>query len=42
MKAQSIQQFAIVQSDSAPAFEEQLNARLMDLSEKNAQGQSCM
>ena len=42
MKAQSIQQFAIVQSDSAPAFEEELNARLMDLSEKNAQGQSCM
>ena len=37
MKAQSIQQFAIVQSDSAPDFEEELNARLMDLSEKNAQ-----
>lgn len=35
MKAQSIQQFAIVQSDSAAAFEEELNARLMDLSEKN-------
>ena len=36
MKAQSIQQFAIVQSDSAAAFEEELNARLMDLSETNA------
>ena len=35
MKAQSIQQFAIVQSDSAPAFEEELNARLMELSTKN-------
>lgn len=35
MKAQSIQQFAIVQSDSAPAFEEELNARLMGLSTKN-------
>lgn len=34
MKAQSIQQFAIVQSDSAPAFEEELNARMRDLSSK--------
>ena len=42
MKAQSIQQFAIVQSDSAPAFEEELNARLMDLSEKNPKRRTCM
>ena len=34
MKAQSIQQFAIVQSESAPQFEEELNARLRDLSRK--------
>lgn len=34
MRAQSIQQFAIVQSDSAPAFEEELNARMRDLSNK--------
>ena len=35
MKAQSIQQFAIVQSDSAPAFEGELNARIRELSTKN-------
>ena len=34
MKAQSIQQFAIVQSDSAAQFEEELNARMRDLSKK--------
>ena len=32
MKAQSIQQFAIVQNDSAAQFEEELNARMRDLS----------
>ena len=35
MKAQSIQQFAIVQSDSAPAFEGELNARIRELSDRN-------
>lgn len=35
MKAQSIQQFAIVQSDSAAAFEGELNARIRELSKKN-------
>lgn len=34
MKARSIQQFAIVQSDSASQFEEELNARMRDLSQK--------
>ena len=37
MKATSIQQFAIVQSDSAAAFEEELNARIEGLSDKNPQ-----
>ena len=37
MKAQSIQQFAIVQSDSAAAFEGELNARIRDLSDRNPQ-----
>ena len=37
MKAQSIQQFAIVQSDSAPAFEGELNARIRELSDRNPQ-----
>jgi hypothetical protein len=37
MKATSIQQFAIVQSDSAPAFEEELNARIRELSNKRPQ-----
>lgn len=32
MRHESIQQFAIVRSDSAPAFEEELNARVMELS----------
>ena len=35
MKCKSIQQFAIVRSDSASAFEEELNARIMELSDKN-------
>ena len=35
MKAQSIQQFAIVQSDSAAAFEGELNARIRELSDRN-------
>lgn len=35
MKCKSVQQFAIVQADSAPSFEEQLNARVMELSDKN-------
>lgn len=35
MKAKSFQQFAIVRSDSASAFEEELNARIRELSEKN-------
>lgn len=35
MKATSFQQFAIVQSDSATAFEETLNARMRSLSRKN-------
>ena len=33
MKCKSVQQFAIVRSDSAPDFEEMLNARLMELSD---------
>ena len=37
MKAQSIQQFAIVQSDSAAAFEGELNARIRELSDRNPQ-----
>ena len=35
MKCKSIQQFAIVRSDSASAFEGELNARIMELSDKN-------
>ena len=35
MRAQSIPQFAIVQADSAAAFEEQLNARIREVSDKN-------
>ena len=35
MKSKSIQQFAIVRSDSASAFEGELNARIMELSDKN-------
>ena len=35
MKAQSYQQFAIVREDSAPAFEEKLNARIRELSDKS-------
>ena len=35
MKCKSIQQFAIVSADSAPSFEGQLNARVMELSDKN-------
>lgn len=35
MKAQSFQQFAIVQHDSAAAFEEELNARIRELSDKS-------
>lgn len=35
MRAQSIPQFAIVQADSAAAFEEQLNARIKEVSDKN-------
>ena len=35
MKCESIQQFAIVRSDSAPAFEEELNARIRELSDKS-------
>ena len=35
MKTKSIQQFAIVQCDSAPQFEEELNARMRDLSRKS-------
>ena len=35
MRAQSIPQFAIVKADSAPAFEEQLNARIRELSDRN-------
>ena len=37
MKAQSIQQFAIVKADSAAAFEEELNARIRELSGKSPQ-----
>ncbi len=37
MKAQSIQQFAIVQCDSAAAFEGELNARMRELSDRNPQ-----
>lgn len=37
MKAQSIQQFAIVQCDSAAAFEGELNARIRELSDRNPQ-----
>ena len=33
MKATSIQQFAIVRGDTASDFEEQLNARIMELSD---------
>ena len=35
MKCKSIQQFAIVQSNSASAFEEELNARIREVSDKN-------
>lgn len=35
MRSESIQQFAIVQSDSAPAFEELLNARIRELKDKS-------
>lgn len=35
MKCKSIQLFAIVRSDSASAFEGELNARIMELSDKN-------
>lgn len=37
MKSQSIQQFAIVKADSAAQFEEQLNARMAELSKCNPQ-----
>lgn len=37
MRAQSIQQFAIVQADSAAQFEEKLNARMAELSNCNPQ-----
>lgn len=37
MKSQSIPQFAIVQADSAAQFEEQLNARMEELSKFNPQ-----
>ena len=35
MKCKSYQQFAIVQSNSASAFEEELNARIRELSDKS-------
>ena len=35
MKAKSVNQYAIVRSDSASLFEEQLNARILELSDKN-------
>lgn len=35
MKSASVQQFAIVREDSASAFEEQLNARIKELSDKS-------
>lgn len=35
MKCESIQQFAIVQGDSASQFEEQLNARIRELASKS-------
>ena len=37
MKAQSIQQFAIVQNTSAAAFEEELNKRIESLSDYSPQ-----
>lgn len=37
MKCKSFQQFAIVRADTATAFEEQLNARIKDLADKNPQ-----
>ena len=35
MKCESIQQFAIVRTDSASAFEDTLNARIMELAKKH-------
>lgn len=37
MRATSIQQFAIVRSDSASVFEEELNARIRELADKRPQ-----